>query len=210
MRHNLAMPDAGVVKKFHDAGEVRRWCLSLADDPWFAINPVPISAPCFLDLCTVGQKMLSVATLTGLSVNGSTIRPSTWQAIGNVKQMIDEGRLFFLPRAPILGRRGTMKARAIMLTPPEKPPRPQPRVLPRGDYRYWSRCRSCGSRRYYAIDIGSAESAACYDCLPPHRLGVIGATVSTRRLQLDMVGNDEGTGLSDDRAGGRHDARRAE
>src|SRR6267142_1427465 len=103
MRHNLAMPDAGVVKTFHDANEVRRWCLSLADDPWFAINPVPISAPCFLDLCTVGQKMLSVATLTGLGVHGSTIKPSTWQAIGNVKQMIDEGRLFFLPRAPILG-----------------------------------------------------------------------------------------------------------
>lgn len=69
---------------------------------------------------------------------------------------------------------------AVWLEPPVYVPFPQPPVVPLEDWRYWARCRVCGTRRYVLVE--PQPLAVCFDCTPDPRL--VGGWLSRGRLPL--------------------------
>lgn len=182
MRFNLGMAIPPRDEPIDDAAALR-WWQSTRSDPWFKIEIVPrTSAAAMRAFMDVSPRSLDYALL-GLGVGRDRPTGATTQALAKIMRLVESGQLVFtrektLPPSPFV---------SYLWSLPASQPFPQHKLLSREDYQWFSRCRSCGGRRFAAIYLNHQRWAACWDCLPPHVYGTFGASPDPRRLVMDRI-----------------------
>ena len=179
LRFNWGRPviDRAEAEPF-DRAAVARWWRSFPDDPWFKVEPCILVHADFIEHTTMNRRMITIIK-SGYQQHGAPI-PHWWLPVmAKVMGMVEGGHVAFIlvtkPNA----------YRVAYLTAPHSLPGPQAPLLPRPDFNWWARCRSCGARRFTAVRIGENPHAACWNCVPPYSYGAIGAFASVHRLVAD-------------------------
>lgn len=173
--------------------QVTNWLLSLRDDPYYKINPIPMTKlehPFIM----IGKTNYEYAR-QGVNVRGGPISNATARSLETLMNLVIEGRLVFWRGKRNKQDRGA-RFRYEIIPYPERTPLPQPVLLLREDYNYWARCKSCGGRRFVAVKINSTPHACCIDCLPPKLYGSVGAAPDPNRLVMDIINDSERLGMS--------------
>lgn len=168
--------------------EVIKWLRETEDDPWYKLNPVPLTSAAFNGI--LGRRAngneLQVCRLTTKSPNGRDhLSPVLVERTLAIMADMEAGRLVFWRAAR--GGRGLPPYVAHRLQPPDAVPFPQRRLVDRCDYDWWARCTACGQRRYAAIVMSGREEAACWNCVPPAVYGSIAAIPSTWPIIPEMI-----------------------
>jgi len=111
-------------------------------------------------------------------------------------------------RLPCNNRIATVRPiKVLFLVPPPSQAPPQSRLTELSDYNWWSRCRSCGGRRFGHCVIAGKSWAACWDCIPPEMYGTIGGVRGPRLVELLIERGDFGDEHRDTARGNRGGAK---